>query len=86
MVYVEALVFILAIGIVFAVIFFLTPFLYEIWHDNLRPKVTDPTLQSAGDNFFNSWLIMAYVVPGVLIAWYFATAARKRTREDAAEF
>lgn len=86
MVYPEILNFILAAGVVFVVIYVTTPIMYEIWFTQLRPENGNPTLITAGDRFFQSWMVLGYVVPGLIIAYGFSVAARKRVREDISDF
>lgn len=84
MVYYDVLTFILAGGILFASLFFLTPTLYDFWFNNLREQNNSEN-QEIGDRFFNTFLIMGYASAGILIAWGFALAARQRVREDVVE-
>lgn len=89
MVYIEVLTFVAAAAIVFIVMYFMTPFLYTIWHgsgmlsDQVKnsSQLSQSTLRTAGDNLYNAWKIMNYVVPGIIIAWGFATAARTGTQQ-----
>ena len=88
MVYAEVLNFVLVAAIVFIVINLMTPFLYTVWHSNLIPQLKNSTnsnvttMTTAGNNLFNSWQIMGYLVPGIIIAYGFAQAVYKGTRED----
>ena len=82
LVYPEILNFVFAAGVVFAVIYVTTPILYDMWFTHLRDQNTNPTLITAGDRFFQSWMLMGYIVPGIIIAYGFSVAARKRTRDD----
>lgn len=88
MVYAEVLQWILAAAIVFIVINVMTPFLYTTWHSELTPQLKNSTnsnvttMTNAGNNLFNSWTIMGYLVPGILIAYGFAQAVYKGTRTD----
>lgn len=90
MVYIEVLTFVAAAAIVFITMYVMTPFLYTIWHGSgmLSDQVTNSTqvsqtqLRKAGDNLYNAWKIMNYVVPGIIIAWGFSTAARTGTQEQ----
>ena len=86
MVYIEVLIWLFAAGVLFVSMFLLTPIVYAIWHSNLSSQVSDPTLQAAGDNFYNSWKLLSYIVPGILIAAAFATAARKRSSQVQEEY
>jgi len=82
--FVFAVRFILAAGLVFFVINIFAPVIYSVWYDDLRDGVTNPRLQAAGDTFFGNFIIMSYVVPGLIIAWGFLVAQNKRVveRED----
>jgi len=90
MVYIEVLTFVAAAAIVFITMYVMTPFLYTIWHgsgmlsDQVKnsTQVSQTQLRVAGDNLYNAWKIMNYVVPGIIIAWGFATAARAGTQEQ----
>lgn len=90
MVYIEVLLFVAAAAIVFITMYVMTPFLYTIWHgsgmlsDQVRnsTEVSQTTLRHAGDNLYNAWKVMNYLVPGVIIAWGFATAVRSGTQEQ----
>ena len=84
MVYLSVFILITAAIITFAVIQVMTPFLYDTWFNNLRDNVAAGTLRDAGDNMFNvAWIIMSYVVPGVLILWAVVLGNQKRSREAA---
>lgn len=66
--------------------FVLSPFIYSFWYDNLRPMVPNTTyavkLLFAGDMLFRYWQILGYLIPGIIIAWGFADAARTGTQEE----
>lgn len=89
MVYSEVLNWVLAAAIVFIVINIMTPFMYTVWHSNLIPQLKNSTnsnvttMTNAGNNLFQSWQILGYLVPGILICYGFAQAVYKGTREDA---
>ena len=72
--------FVVAGVITFAVIFAMTPVVYSIWYDNLR-EMNSGTLQEAGDTFFSNYMVLAFVVPGLIIVWGFVVAVRKRVEE-----
>ncbi len=72
--------FIVAAVVTFAVIFAISPVVYSIWYDNLR-EMNSGTLQEAGDTFFSNYMILAFVVPGLIIVWGFVVAVRKRVEE-----
>ena len=76
--------FIVAAVVTFAVIFAISPVVYNIWYDNLRP-MNSGTLQAAGDTFFSNYMILAFVVPGLIIVWGFVVAVRKRVEETSYE-
>jgi len=82
--FIFAVRFILAAGLVFLVINIFAPLIYDVWYINLRDGVTNIRLQNAGDTFFGNFLILSYVVPGLIIAWGFLVAQNKRVvdRED----
>lgn len=90
MVYANILQFILVAAVVFIIINVMTPFLYNVWYNNLTPQVKNSTelsatkMVNAGNNLFITWQIMGYLVPGIIIAYGFATAARTGTREQEA--
>ena len=73
--------FVAAAVITFLVIFAMSPIIYTIWYDNLR-EMNSGTLRDAGDTFFSNWLILAFVVPGLIIMWGFVVAVRKRVEEQ----
>ena len=84
MVYLSVFILITAAIITFAVIQVMTPFLYDIWFNNLRTTMAEGTLRDAGDNIFNvGWITMSYVVPGILILWAIVLGNQKRAREAA---
>lgn len=96
MVYIEVLNFVAAAGIVFITLYVTAPIVYDMWYNNMRDDIQTaittnpqhtflPLLLTGGDRLFGSFMIMGYVIPGVIIAWGFATAARKRVREDVIE-
>lgn len=72
---------VLAAGTIFVILNVTTPIVYSVWYDNLRAGVTFSNLQTTGDIFFGNFLIMSYVVPGIIIIWGFITAQRKRIQE-----
>lgn len=73
--------FILAAVVTFAVIFVMSPVLYSIWFDYLRDFNTG-SLRDSGDTFFSNYLIMAFLIPGLIIVWGFVSAIRKRVEEE----
>lgn len=84
MVYLSVFILLTAAIITFAVIQVMTPFLYELWFNQLRDQVAAGTLRDAGDNMFNiTWNILSYVVPGILILWAIILGNQKRAREAA---
>ena len=72
--------FVVAAVITFAVIFACSPIIYSILYDNLR-EMNSGTLRDAGDTFFSNYMILAFVVPGLIIVWGFVVAVRKRVEE-----
>lgn len=72
--------FIVAAVVTFAVIFAISPVVYSIWYDNLR-EMNSGTLRDAGDTFFSNYMILAFIVPGLIIVWGFVVAVRKRVEE-----
>lgn len=84
MVYLTILNTVVAAGTCFIILNFMTPFLYELWYNNLDDEVTDSSLVTSGNNAFSSWQIMGYIIPGIIMAYGFSTAARERTRDDVA--
>lgn len=77
----QVLAFVLAAIVIFVSIQLLSPFLYDIWFNNLRDQVPSAWGQTAGDRIFASWQIMSFIVPGILIMWGFMIANRKRVQE-----
>lgn len=73
--------FVAAAVITFLVIFAMSPIVYSIWYGNLR-AMNSGTLQAAGDTFFSNFLILSFVVPGLIILWGFVVAVRKRVEEQ----
>ena len=83
MVFLSVIILIATAATVFITIQFMTPFLYDLWFNNLRTMVAAGTLRDAGDNAFNvSWVVMSYVVPGLLILWAIILGNRKRASEE----
>ena len=72
---------VLAAGSIFVILNITTPIVYSVWYDNLREGVTFSNLQTTGDVFFGNFLIMSYVVPGIIIIWGFIIAQRKRVQQ-----
>ena len=72
--------FVAAAVITFLVIFAMSPVVYSIWYDNLR-SMNSGTLRAAGDTFFSNYLILSFIVPGLIIVWGFVVAVRKRVAE-----
>ena len=81
MVLLTILPFVVAACIVFVTINVMTPFLYEMWFNNLDDQNTS-SLRAVGDNVFFMWQIMGYIVPGLIIMGGFAAAQRKSVREN----
>lgn len=77
-----AIPFVVAAGITFVAINVMTPFLYDLWFNNLSTTFEDTSLKQAGDNIFGMWQIMSFVVPGLIIIWGFAVAHNKNVREE----
>lgn len=73
--------FVVAAVVTFAVIFAMSPVIYTIWYGNLR-DYNSGTLQAAGDTFFSNFLILSFLVPGLIIIWGFVSALRKRVEEQ----
>lgn len=73
--------FVAAAVITFLTIFAMSPIVYSIWYGNLR-SMNAGTLQAAGDTFFSNFLILSFVVPGLIILWGFVVAVRKRVEEQ----
>ena len=82
MVYAQVLNFVLVAAVIFVSINILTPFLYDVWYNNLSTGVTNTTLKTAGNNLFTTWTILGYIIPGIIIAYGFATAARQGSRDQ----
>lgn len=83
MVFLSVIVLITTAATVFITIQFMTPFLYDLWFNNLRVGMGAGQLRDAGDNMFNvAWMIMSYVVPGLLILWAIVLGNRKRATEE----
>jgi hypothetical protein len=78
--------FIVAAGVTFIVINVMAPIIYDVWYGNLRDSITDTAyglrLAGIGDIFFGNFLIMSFVVPGIIIIWGFVVAQRKRVVEQ----
>lgn len=72
---------VLAAASVFVVLNITTPIVYSVWYDNLRAGVTFSNLQAVGDIYFGNFLIMSYVVPGIILIWGFIIAQRKRVQQ-----
>lgn len=81
MVFMTVLVFVLAAATVFVTIQVMTPFLYEIWFNNLQSQ-NPGKFQEIGNNAFGAWLVMSYIVPGLIIMWGIISANRKRVQEQ----
>ena len=72
--------FVAAAAVVFIVLNVMTPFLHDMWFENLDDKNTSE-LRDVGDNVFFIWQIMGYIVPGMIILGGFAAANRKTVQE-----
>ena len=85
----QIMTFVVFAGITFLAIQFMTPILYDFWFNILRDDVAENTsslgtsLLSAGDLMFNSWKILSYVIPGIIILWGILLANQKRPQEYA---
>lgn len=73
--------FVAAAVVTFLVIFAMSPIVYTIWYGNLR-AMNSGTLLAAGDTFFSNFLILSFVVPGLIIMWGLVVAVRKRVEEQ----
>lgn len=77
--------YIVATATTFAVIFVMSPIIYNIWHLNLRNTIPNTAyglqLMTVGDTFFENFRILAFIVPGLIIVWGFVVAQRKRVQE-----
>lgn len=86
MVFWPTIQYILVSGLILITFFLLSPFVYSFWYDQLRPMVPNTAyaqkLLFAGDLLFNYWMLFGYLVPGIIIAWGFAAAARTGTQEQ----
>lgn len=74
-------------GLIFIMFFILTPFVYTFWFDQFKPMVPNTVyanhyLLPAGDLLFRYWQIFGYLIPGIVIGWGFASAARSGTQEQ----
>ena len=56
--FIFAVRFILAAGLVFFVINIFAPVIYNVWYGDLRDGVTNDRLQAAGDTFFGRWSLL----------------------------
>lgn len=81
MAFLTTILMVLAAGIVMVTVFIMTPFLYDIWYNNLRDQASS-TYVGAGDSAFRSFMIMCYVVPGIIIIYGIAFASRKSVNES----
>ena len=77
-----AIPFVVAAGITFVAINIMTPFLYDLWFNNLALSVAQDDLRASGDRIFGMWQIMSFIVPGLIIIWGFAVAHNKTVREE----
>lgn len=86
LVYWPTIQYIIASALIMVTFFVLSPFVYSFWYDNARPLVPNTAysqkLLFAGDLLFNYWMVFGYFVPGIIIAWGFAAAARTGTQEQ----
>ena len=73
--------FVAAAAITFLTIFAMSPIVYSIWYGSLR-SMNSGTLLAAGDTFFSNFLILSFLVPGLIILWGFVVAVRKRVAES----
>lgn len=86
MVYWPTIQYIYTAGIIFVLFFILSPILYSVWYDNFRSMVNTSNsfgqrMQAAGDVLFKNFMILGYLIPGIIIGWGFAAAARTGTQE-----
>lgn len=73
--------FVVAAVVTFAVIFTMSPIVYSIWYSNLR-AMNSGSLRAAGDTFFSNFMILSFLIPGLIILWGFVVAVRKRVAEQ----
>lgn len=81
MVFVFIIRFIVAAAITMVAINIFSPIIYRMWFEDLRPTVTQARLLDAGDVFFSNFLILSWVVLGVIIMWGIVVAQRKRVQQ-----
>ena len=90
MVYWPNIQFVIVSALIMITFFALSPFIYAIWHDTLRPMVPNTAysqkLLIAGDNLFKFWMVLGFMIPGIIIGWGFAEAARTGTQEQGAQY
>jgi len=82
MVFVFIIRFILAAVITMVAINLFSPMIYRLWFEQLRQQNANyPQLQTAGDVFFGNFLILSWVVLGLIIMWGIVVAQRKRVQQ-----
>jgi uncharacterized membrane protein len=86
MVYWPNINFVITSALILITFFVLSPFIYAIWNDTLKPLVPNTAyavkLIFAGDLLFRYWMVLGYLIPGLVIGWGFAEAARIGTQEQ----
>jgi hypothetical protein len=80
MIFVFIIRFITAAAITMVAINIFSPMIYRMWFEELRPTVTQERLLAAGDVFFGNFLILSWVVLGIIIMWGLVVAQRKRVQ------
>jgi hypothetical protein len=81
MVFVFIIKFVTAAAITMVAINIFSPIVYRMWFQELRPTVTQDRLLDAGDVFFSNFLILSWVVLGLIIMWGIVVAQRKRVQQ-----
>jgi uncharacterized membrane protein len=86
MVYWPNINFVITSALILITFFVLSPFIYTFWNDSLRPLVPNTAYANkliiAGDLLFKYWMVLGYLIPGLVIGWGFAEAARTGTQEQ----
>lgn len=88
MVYWPTIQYLEAAAITFILLLILGPIVYGFWFvSGVRDMVNTSTsfgkkLQFAGDMFFRMFQVLGYLIPGIIIGWGFAAAARTGTQEQ----
>lgn len=73
--------FVVAAGSIFVILNVTLPLAYDMWYNQLREQTVGDNWQLIGDVFFSNFLILTYVIPGIVIIWGFVVAQRKRVQE-----